>query len=249
MLSAMIVFPAIVAALAATDASRVTVDWDTPIKTVHTAATIEVDVMPHLGRTKEGGDFDGYYQTLQNLKAGFVRFAPWFGYPKVVVAELFPPECSPTGRGSSWNASLISAVLADFMAAVCGVRAADGECDGGRSVVPQLSTMPEWMYEPDGRNRTAELPADPWQFPSDKFDYYLVKGRPLRDPSCREMARYAARWVGWFTAGGMVDECGVRHSSGLRYNWPLLSVLNEDECDSWRRTVGAHQLASNQGSA
>ena len=35
--------------------------------------------------------------------------------------------------------------------------------------------------------------------------------------------------MGWYTAGGFVDECGVKHASGLYYQWPLLSVLNEDE--------------------
>ena len=35
--------------------------------------------------------------------------------------------------------------------------------------------------------------------------------------------------VAWFTQGGMVDECGVRHTSNLHYKWELLSVLNEDE--------------------
>ncbi len=43
------------------------------------------------------------------------------------------------------------------------------------------------------------------------------------------MARYAARYVGWYTAGGFTDECGKRHTSNLHYDWPLLSVLNEDE--------------------
>jgi len=75
------------------------------------------------------------------------------------------------------------------------------------------------------------LPRDPWQYPPGPLGYYMnnVSYTPLRDPSCREMARYAARYVGWFTAGGFVDECGVQHKSGLHYSWPALSVLNEDE--------------------
>ena len=66
------------------------------------------------------------------------------------------------------------------------------------------------------------------------------------------MARYAARYVGWYTAGGFVDECGVKHTSNLYYDWPFLSVLNEDEyntppgggvqytvCwDAWKRAIG-----------
>ena len=43
------------------------------------------------------------------------------------------------------------------------------------------------------------------------------------------MARFAARFVAWYTAGGFTDECGGVHTSGLHYNWTYLSVLNEDE--------------------
>eukprot|EP00965_Chrysotila_dentata_P170104 5614598-Pleurochrysis_carterae.AAC.2 len=73
------------------------------------------------------------------------------------------------------------------------------------------------------------MPDDPWNYPPGDFDYYLVGGQPLRDASCVEMARYAARYVSWYTMGGMRDQCGKWHDSGLRYKWPFLSVLNEDE--------------------
>ena len=83
------------------------------------------------------------------------------------------------------------------------------------------------------------------------MSYYVVRGSPLADPTCGAMARYAARYVAHYTAGGHTDECGVYHASGLHYAWPLLSVLNEDEyatppeggvaytaCwDAWRREI------------
>ena len=50
--------------------------------------------MPFLGRTEEGGPFDAYYEALANLGSEFVRYAPWFPYPKVVVTELTPPDCT-----------------------------------------------------------------------------------------------------------------------------------------------------------
>ena len=229
----------------------VSVDWDgTPTRTVLTAASFEVDIMPHLSRVPEGGSFNGYYEALSSLGSAYVRFSPWFGYPRLAVTELTPPDCSVTGTGSSWNSSELDIVTRDFMAAVCGPRAAHGECDGGRSVAAQISTMPAWMYV-DGDNRTAEIPDDPWQYPSGKFTYYVVEDKPLKDPSCEEMARYAARYVGWYTKGGFVDECGRQHVSGLHYPWWGLSVLNEDEygtppengvqytrCyDAWKREI------------
>ena len=202
-------------------------NWASSSVSTRTASTVEVDVMPQLSRVNEGGPFPGYAQAVSNLGSRYVRFSPWYAYPKVVVAELAKADCG--AKGSSWNTTLLDGIVSDFMLAVCGPKAADGECEGGLSVVPQLSTMPDWMYESDGINRTALMPGDPWQYPSDKFDYYLVKGKALRDPTCKEMARYAARLVGWYTKGGFTDECGVRHNSKWRYKWDHLSVLNEDE--------------------
>ena len=207
---------------------RVHVDWATPLRTATTAATVEVDVMPHLSRVHEGGSFPGYFSALSDLGSRFVRFSPWFAYPRVVVAELERADCRRDGK-SSWNTTHLDAIVSDFMQAVCGPDAAKGACADGLSVVPQLSTMPAWMYESDGVNRTALMPTDPWKYPSGRFNYYVVQGKPLVDPTCREMARYAARYVAWYTQGGMVDECGVRHESNLHYRWDYLSVLNEDE--------------------
>eukprot|EP00965_Chrysotila_dentata_P044587 1482297-Pleurochrysis_carterae.AAC.1 len=50
-------------------------------------------------------------------------------------------------------------------------------------------------FTDDGVNRSKLMPNDPWHYPSGHFRYYLVVGRPLRDPSCTEMAQYAARYV------------------------------------------------------
>ena len=74
----------------------------------------------------------------------------------------------------------------------------------------------------------AAIPAEPWRYPSLNFSYYTA-GQKYVDPTCEEMARYAARYVGWYTAGGFTDECGHHHASGLHYQWELLSVLNEHE--------------------
>ena len=114
--------------------------------------------------------------------------------------------------------------MSDFMVAVCGEAAADGKCK--HSVSQQLSTMPSWIYH-NGTNLST-VPDDPWQYPSGSLGYYAA-GQLLIDQSCKEMARFAGRFVGWYTAGGFVDECGGEHHSGLYYNWTYLSVLNEDE--------------------
>ena len=114
----------------------VAVNWTAPLRTTQTAATVEVDVMPFLARVDDGGPFDGYMTALENLGATHVRLAPWFGYPRVAVTEWERSDCK--GAGSTWNSTLLDAVLSDFMVAVCGPSAAKGECIDGRSVAPQL---------------------------------------------------------------------------------------------------------------
>ena len=76
--------------------------------------------------------------------------------------ELQEPDCSPGGRGSSWNSTLLDGVLADFMLATCGPRAALGECHDNRSVIPQLSTIPAWLYV--GAKNFSFI-GDPWSYP------------------------------------------------------------------------------------
>jgi hypothetical protein len=157
--------------------------------------------MPHLARVHEGGPFGPYLSALEDLGAAYVRFAPWFGYLRVVVPEWTKANCS--GAGSSWNSTLLDAVLSDFMQAVCAPSAADGECAAGLSVAPQLSTVPAWLYQPDGINRTADFPEDePWRYVPGHLSHYAAHGTPLVDPSCEEMAAYAARYVSWY--------CGTR---------------------------------------
>jgi hypothetical protein len=64
-----------------------TVSVAPPLRTVSTAATVEVDIMPFLARKRDagnrGGNFSGYFEALKHLGNSFVRFAPWFPYWQV----------------------------------------------------------------------------------------------------------------------------------------------------------------------
>ena len=122
---------------------EVKVDWTSPIITTNTAATVEVDVMPFLGEANWGGPYKAYHAALANLGAEYVRFAPWFANPRVVVPELTPHVCNATHPSTNWNSTYFDGVMADFQSAVCGPEAAQGICK--LSVVQQLSTMPEYM--------------------------------------------------------------------------------------------------------
>ena len=178
--------------------------------------------MPFLGEADWGGPYEAYKSALGNLNSEFVRFAPWFANPRVVVPELTPHVCTATKPSTNWNSTYFDGVMKDFMEAVCGPDAAKGACT--HSVVQQLSTMPEYMYVGGDAN---PLPAYPWNT-TDPFDEYKA-GNALVDPTCKQMARYFGRLVGWYTNGGFTDECGHFHPSEFHYDWWGISVLNEDE--------------------
>jgi hypothetical protein len=138
------------------------VDWDKSKvhNTASTSATVEVDVMPFLSQSGEGGPFDAYFTALSNLGAEYVRYSPWYPYPHVVVMELTPPDCTATKPATNWNSTLFDGIVRDFMEAVCGPDAVKGTCK--HSVAQQLSTMPAWLYE--GGSDINDCAEDPWQF-------------------------------------------------------------------------------------
>ena len=66
--------------------------------------------MPFLSRSHEGGPFDAYFTALSDLGAEFVRYSPWYPYPKVVVAELGPPDCTADKPATNWNSTLLDGI-------------------------------------------------------------------------------------------------------------------------------------------
>ena len=157
-----------------------------------------------------------------------------YPYPRVVVTELTPPDCTATRPATNWNSTHFDAIMRDFMAAVCGPDAASGKCK--HSVIQQLSTMPSWLYvngsDPD------LVPPDPWQYHvtdcvTAKMPYAdrcpgfgaYNNGTALKDESCKPMAAYFARLVEHYTQGGHHDSCGHWHPSGESATKPSLSCL------------------------
>ncbi len=79
----------------------VKVSWDTVLNVSKTTPTLQVVVNPLLRR---GSPIHGQaFQSLTDLACDYVRYVPWFPYPKLVVAELEPPANGKT----SWDFSLI----------------------------------------------------------------------------------------------------------------------------------------------
>jgi hypothetical protein len=128
----------------------------------------------------EGGPFDGYFTALSNLGAEYVRYSPWYPYPKVVVPELTPPDCTATKPATNWNSTLFDGIVRDFMEGVCGEEAITGVCE--HSVAQQLSTMPDWIYQGAYPVPAGVINPDPWKFNAfnvRKFRGFSARGLAL----------------------------------------------------------------------
>lgn len=185
---------------------KVTVDWDHVDQVSRTTPTLQVVVNPMLER----GSIihDGTFQALKDLGADMVRFVPWFPYPHMAVAELKPPTTTET----FWDFSKVDPMMEDFMKAT-----------EGHTVLPNFSTIPDWMFVTD---KPVSVPEDPNQ-----VFWGYNQGTQLRDTTFKEVADYFVRLFGWYTQGGFTDELGKFHRSGHHYKIPYWEVLNEPDLE------------------
>jgi hypothetical protein len=174
------------------------------VRESNTTPTLQVVVNPPLRRGSP--IHDRAFEELRKLGADYVRYVPWFPYPRLGIAELGPPA----GRKTSWDFSFIDPLTIDFL-----------EATKGHSVMLNFSTIPPWMFKTE---RPVTYPADPDQ---PTWDYQ--QGTELRDPSMKELGDYYARLVAWYTQGGFEDEFGVAHKSGHHYTIDYWEVLNEPD--------------------
>ncbi len=148
------------------------------------------------------------FAALKALGADYVRYVPWFPYPKMAVAELKPPTASET----FWDFTYLDSTMEALMKAT-----------EGHSVVINFSTTPVWMWKTD---KPVAYPEDPYQT---SWDYN--QGNELRDTTGKEVAGYYARLLSWYTKGGFTDELGKFHKSGHFYKIPYWEVLNEPDLE------------------
>jgi Glycosyl hydrolases family 39 len=183
---------------------KIEISWESAQQPLKTAATLQVVVNPPLRRGSP--IHDTAWNALKELPADYIRYVPWYPYPKLSVAELEPPADGKT----SWDFSAIDPMTQDFFAAA-----------SGRTVMLNFSTIPQWMYKT----------AHPVAYPNDanEVSWNYEQGTELRDPSGTEVADYYARLVSWYTRGFFVDELGKRHESGHHYKIGYWEVLNEPD--------------------
>jgi len=185
-------------------AISVKIDWNKTESAVKTNLSLQVVVNPPLRR--DSPIHDRAWNALRELKADYVRFVPWYPYPRLGVAELEPP----TKEKTSWEFSLIDPLVEDFFQAT-----------DGRPVMLNFSTIPQWMF------RTA----NPVKYPDDpnEASWSYEQGEELRDPSGKEVADYYSRVASWYARGGFTDELGAFHASQHKRKIALWEVLNEPE--------------------
>lgn len=181
------------------------VNWDQTVSVSKSTPTLQVVGNPMLRR--KAAMHDASFTALKQLNADFVRYVPWFPYPKLAVAELEPPA-----EKTSWDFSLIDPMTIDFM-----------ENTKGHSVILNFSTIPQWMFKTD---KPVAYPAD-----ANQVGWGYAGGTQLRDTTMKELTDYYVRLISWYAKGGFTDELGKYHKSGHHYDIPYWEVLNEPDLE------------------
>jgi hypothetical protein len=186
--------------------SQIRAQWDNIIQESTPTTTLQVVVNPMLG-----ADSPIRNTALDSLRAvanNYVRFVPWFPYPKLSVPEINAPVINSSGCFTSWDFSYADQFVEDFFKSTPGV-----------SHIINFSTTPDWMWILDS----------PYTYPADasEADFNYNNGTQLRDPTFKEVSDYYARLVSWYVNGGFNDECGEYHHSGHDYDIEYWEVLNE----------------------
>ncbi len=90
------------------DPIQIEVSWSSHDYDLHTTPTIQVVVNPLLDR-HYSPVHDQVFASLKNLQSDYTRYAAWFPYPKMSVAELDPPsglfQCGNVGQDVSIDLS------------------------------------------------------------------------------------------------------------------------------------------------
>ncbi len=195
-----------------TELANVTTKWTTVVREAKTIPTFQLVQNPLTRRESKIGK--QVFQNVRELGAEMSRFALWFPYPHLAVAELFPPNCSAAPpMKTSWSFDLLDPMIQDWF-----------DAQGGRDSYLNVCTQPNWMYKQD--TPLPPLPSDPNQV---MWNY--AQGRTLLDPTGKQLAAYYSRFAQWYTLGKFTDECGTEHRSALKLKIPVWEVFNEIESE------------------
>ncbi len=185
---------------------ELSVDWNKVIFVSKTTPTLQVVENPMVRPSSP--IHKNTFRALKELGADYVRYVPWFPYPKMAVAELKPPTATET----FWDFTYLDSTMKAIM-----------DATEGHSTVINFSTTPAWMWKTE---KPVVYPEDPYQV---FWDYN--QGNELRDTTGKELADYYTRLFSWYTKGGFTDELGRFHKSGHFYKIKYWEVLNEPDLE------------------
>ena len=182
------------------------IDWNNITSISKTTATLQVVENPMVRPSSP--IHANVFKALKEMQADYVRYVPWFPYPKMAVAELR----QPTKDSTFWDLTYLDSTMEAIMNAT-----------KGHSVVINFSTTPSWLWKIN-----YEMP-----YPKDPYEVFWAynDGSELRDTTMKELAGYYARLFSWYTKGGFTDERGVFHRSDHYYKIPYWEVLNEPDLE------------------
>lgn len=170
----------------------ITVDWHHVDFVSNTTLTLQVVANPVLDPKRCPKHADAAWGLLQELVdagASYVRFVPWFPYPRYSVGELAPPQ----GNKTFWDFSEVIPQLSRFLNATKATK-----------TVLNFSTQPAWMYTGN------------WSYPSSptQVDWTYSDGKTPYSNTTEQLAGYYSRLVSWLVHGHFVDEVGKLHVGG-----------------------------------
>ena len=182
------------------------INWNNTVSISKTTPTLQLVENPMV---RPGSSIHKQtFAALKELGADYVRYVPWFPYPKMAVAELKPP----TKDNTFWDFTYLDSTMAAFM-----------DATKGHSAVINFSTIPAWMWKTDS---VVMYPENPYQ-----ATWNYNQGTQLRDTTMKEVAAYYAKLFSWYTKGGFYDELGKLHQSGHFYKISYWEVLNEPDLE------------------
>jgi hypothetical protein len=205
-------FAAACVSLPASDAPelKVDIDWNNVLIESKTTATLQSVANPPL--LSNSSTRENALSSLKSVAADYIRYVPWFPYPRLSVPEIDPPVQNETHCSTNWDFTYADQLLLDFLANTPNV-----------SHIINFSTTPDWMWVTD----------TPYEYPEDvnTIDWNYNNGTRLRDPSLKEISDYYARLLAWYVQGGFTDECGVYHKSGHHLDIEYWEILNESDSE------------------
>jgi hypothetical protein len=210
-----------------TDYHYLHVDYDNIIAASKTIATLQVVSNPILNK-KYSPIALKLYDNLHSLNADLVRYAAWYPYPKIGVAELEPPNY--TNKTTSWKfGQELQQMFLDTWKSVVK------HDSSNKRLVITFSTQPAWMFNTTDWSYNNE---------TNKADWKYGRNGNWKPKTTQLVADYYGRFASWIINGEFQDEFNNTITGG-----PKLGLGNLGGVTHWEvfnEPEGEHNLSIQQ---